>query len=257
MVYPCTLSVQGRVVFYFNPEVFVGRDPAFLFYDADAARDVSHMNRLERGCYFDLIQAQLKFGSFTTDQARKILGKEFSECWGAIELILTKEEDKFLIPWVKESVQRRMRYSDMQRQRANERWHNPGNATAMPRQCLKENENAIESVIKDEKLVKRANNIIKNTINKERKEPEDFIAKLKQDPAYKGIDIDRELLKAQSWIKAHPGRKMTHRFFLNWINKVDPEIKMETQEKELNPLEKAAIAWRKEQGGLNLPTGRY
>src|SRR3990167_10136186 len=85
----------------------MSRDPAFLFYDGDAARDVSHMNRLERGCYFDLIQAQRKFGGFTVEQAKKILGKDFDTCWESLTLILSKQDDLYLIEWIKESTIKR------------------------------------------------------------------------------------------------------------------------------------------------------
>ena len=59
----------------------MARDPAFLFYDGDAARDVSHLNRLERGCYFDFMQAQRKFGRMKEDVISKVLGKDFESCW--------------------------------------------------------------------------------------------------------------------------------------------------------------------------------
>lgn len=101
----------------------MAKDPAFLFYDGDAAKDVSHMNRLERGCYFDLLQAQRKFGGYTVEQARKILGKDFDECWPAIEMILTKGDDgKYFIEWVAESTKKRKQYADKQAKRIKEYW---------------------------------------------------------------------------------------------------------------------------------------
>lgn len=99
------------------------KDPAFLFYDGDAAKDVSHMNRLERGCYFDLIQAQRKFGGYTVEQMRKILGKDFEECWPALELILSHDEnDVFFIEWVRISMQKREIYSKIQQKRIQNYW---------------------------------------------------------------------------------------------------------------------------------------
>jgi hypothetical protein len=100
----------------------MSKDPAFLFYDADAARDVSHMNRLERGCYFDLIQAQRKFGGYTVEQARKILGKDFDSCWDALTLILLKEDDLFYIEWVRESIENRKVFAENQRKRIQDYW---------------------------------------------------------------------------------------------------------------------------------------
>lgn len=101
----------------------MAKDPAFLFYDGDAARDVSHMNRLERGAYFDLMQAQRKFGGYTTEQARKILGKDFNEVWPALELILNKSDDeKYFIEWVRDSIENRKEHAEKQRKRIQDYW---------------------------------------------------------------------------------------------------------------------------------------
>lgn len=100
----------------------MGKDPAFLFYDGDAARDVSHMTRLERGCYFDLIQAQKKFYGYTMEQARKILGKDFDECWPAIELILLKEGDAYYIEWLRDAMNKRAKNNEAQRKRIQDYW---------------------------------------------------------------------------------------------------------------------------------------
>lgn len=135
----------------------MSRDPAFLFYDGDAARDVSHMNRLERGCYFDLIQAQLKFGAFTIGQARVFLGKDFDSCWPSVSMVLGFDGEKYSIPWVVESVSRRKRHSELQKGRANSRWDKcRGSAVAVPQACLKENE--IEN--ENEKANKNVNGVV-------------------------------------------------------------------------------------------------
>lgn len=114
----------------------MGNDPAFLFYDGDASRDVSHMNRLERGCYFDLIQAQKKFGPYTIEQAQKILGKDFIKCWPAIEMILTKNESgKYFIAWLSDSIDKRKHHSEKQRTRIQNYWDSKkeSDSTVIPR----------------------------------------------------------------------------------------------------------------------------
>jgi hypothetical protein len=137
------------------------KDPAFLFYDGDAARDVSHMNRLERGAYFDLIQAQRKFGGFTMEQIRKILGKDFEEVWPALELILFKTEtEKYYIEWVENSIQNRKQHAEKQRKRIQDYWDGKKkkeDTTEIPRnnhgyslENENENENENEIVIKIE-----------------------------------------------------------------------------------------------------------
>jgi hypothetical protein len=101
----------------------MSKDPAFLFYDGDAARDVSHMNRLERGAYFDIIQAQRKFQGITVEQARKILGKDFDSCWSALELILNNDNGIYFIEWLRDSINKRKEYSDKQRKRIQDYWN--------------------------------------------------------------------------------------------------------------------------------------
>ena len=100
----------------------MSKDPAFLFYDGDAARDVSHMNRLERGCYFDFIQAQRKFHGITIEQVRKILGKDFESCWGALELVLSRDNESYYIEWVRESIEQRKQHAEQQRKRIQDYW---------------------------------------------------------------------------------------------------------------------------------------
>ena len=132
----------------------MSKDPAFLFYDGDAARDVSHMNRLERGCYFDLIQAQRKFGGYTVEQARKILGKDFDSCWGALELILSVEDGIYFIEWVRISILQRKEHAELQRKRIQDYWDKKkkdeenrniqGNTAVLPLE--NEDENEIEDL---------------------------------------------------------------------------------------------------------------
>lgn len=90
----------------------MGKDPAFLFYDGDAAKDVSHMNRLERGCYFDIIQAQRKFGKMPEQLIKKILGSDFEQCWESIKICLSYVEDMYYIEWLHDSIEKRKKYSE-------------------------------------------------------------------------------------------------------------------------------------------------
>lgn len=55
---------------------------------------------------------------------------------------------------------------------------------------------------------------------------EDFISQIKALPAYKGIDVDRELSKMQAWLLTPKGkgRKLTKGFVVNWLNKIDTPL---------------------------------
>ncbi len=52
----------------------------------------------------------------------------------------------------------------------------------------------------------------------------DFLDSLRNSPAYSKLDIDEQLGKMDAWLLAHPGRKKTPRFVVNWLNKAEPEL---------------------------------
>jgi hypothetical protein len=58
---------------------------------------------------------------------------------------------------------------------------------------------------------------------------------LKENPAYKEIDIEKELSKMDAWLStpAGRGRKKTSRFVLNWLNRIDTSI---GREKDLSTM---------------------
>lgn len=60
--------------------------------------------------------------------------------------------------------------------------------------------------------------------DKEKNKDIDFINSLKNNPAYKHIDIDTELAKMDAWLSTRPARKKTRRFVVNWLNKIDKPI---------------------------------
>lgn len=92
-------------------------DFCFTYYDGDAASDMQHMNRLERGAYSDLILFQRKIkGAFTIDQAKKFLSNDFEFVWPSLELILQKTDDgKYFIEWLAKSEAKAKSHSEKQK----------------------------------------------------------------------------------------------------------------------------------------------
>jgi hypothetical protein len=128
------------------------KDPAFLYYDGDAARDVSHMNRLERGCYFDLIQAQRKFGRLSVDIIKKILGKDFETCWESVKICLSYDNDMYFIEWLELSTIKRKEYSESRRKnRMAEKQEDINNISES---YVNHMENENEIVIEDKEVTK-------------------------------------------------------------------------------------------------------
>lgn len=65
----------------------------------------------------------------------------------------------------------------------------------------------------------------------------EFIESLKTNPAFNGIDINRELGKMDRWLVANPQRQRTRKFILRWLSKADKtiEIKKESNFKPKDP----------------------
>lgn len=74
---------------------------------------------------------------------------------------------------------------------------------------------------KKEKENKKEKRSIEPTANSS-----DFLNSLKANPAYKDIDLERELLKMDAWLSLpkNKHRQKTPRFILNWINKIEKPI---------------------------------
>lgn len=51
---------------------------------------------------------------------------------------------------------------------------------------------------------------------------EEFWAEMRRH--YPDIDVDAESRKMDAWLLAHPGRKKTRQFVINWLNKVEPAL---------------------------------
>lgn len=109
-------------------------DFCYTHYDGDEARDVAHMNRTERGAYGDIRISQRKFGHLTLAQIKKILSKDFEECWPAIELVLkTDDEGKFYIEWLDNSIEKMRRHSKKQKANVGKRLDKPNNDLDEPK----------------------------------------------------------------------------------------------------------------------------
>lgn len=143
-----------------------GKDPAFLFYPADASEDTQFMNRLERGCYFDVLKAQKKFRRFNITLIKKVLGNDFQVCWPALESVLRKDGDHYFIGWADDAIENRAAHAEKQKKRIKDYWDKKKaesipepiqtNTTEQPKQTngnTLENENVIanENAITKEK----------------------------------------------------------------------------------------------------------
>ena len=93
----------------------MAKDPAFLYYDGDASKDMSHMSRTERGAYIDIVHAQKKFGRLSLEIIKKVLSKDFEDCWPSLRLVMNFEDDKYYIEWLEASIDKRKSFTESRR----------------------------------------------------------------------------------------------------------------------------------------------
>lgn len=141
----------------------MAKDPAFLFYPADASNDTQFMNRLERGAYFDLVKGQRLYGGYTVVQLRKILGNDFESVWPSLELVLEFDGERYFVSWLKSSISKREDYSKKQSERVKKRWNHDGNTVVLPK-IVNENEIVNEIGIEVRKESLRENQFQKPTV---------------------------------------------------------------------------------------------
>lgn len=124
-------------------------DFCFTYYDGDAARDKAHMTRLQRGAYDDIISAQRKRGHLSIDDIKRVLSKDFEECWPALEWVLKKDEaQNFFIEWVDKSIEKMRKHSEKQKEKVNARWSkNKPDAYQNDTTVLPQNNHGTDSVI--------------------------------------------------------------------------------------------------------------
>src|SRR5678815_5133564 len=73
--------------------------------------------------------------------------------------------------------------------------------------------------------------IKKNSKNNNEEEQRDFLSQLKTNPLYKHVDFDFEIARMRDWLArpANRNRRMTERFVLNWIDKIDRPVTVPEQ----------------------------
>jgi hypothetical protein len=51
---------------------------------------------------------------------------------------------------------------------------------------------------------------------------DEWLAELQAMPAYAGLDVAREVERAKAWLTTRPGRRLTRRFIVAWLNRAEP-----------------------------------
>jgi hypothetical protein len=60
---------------------------------------------------------------------------------------------------------------------------------------------------------------------------EEWMSSLKSSPEYSGINIDSEFRRASEWVSKKPDRKMSRRFFENWLDRCEKPLTIKPKPK--------------------------
>jgi hypothetical protein len=73
---------------------------------------------------------------------------------------------------------------------------------------------------------------------------EEWMASLKANPEYSGINIDAEFRRATEWINKNPPRQMSRQFFTNWLDRCEKPLTIKPK-----PVQTSCL------GAMNFPKG--
>jgi hypothetical protein len=207
-------------------------DPAFLFYPGDASDDTQFMNRLERGCYFDLLKAQKKHRKFTLAFVKKVLGRDFDQCWPAIELVLKKDGEFYFIEWVDNSINDRAAHAAKQKKRIQDWWDRKRKAESVPdpnqTNTTVQPEHTSGNTLEDENASEDENEIKDKGVQGEK-------GVIKKHLLFKLL-FDDELFTEQLAI-AHKGKSINQAFeecYTHWANAPNPPAELWEWKQKLN-----------------------
>jgi len=131
---------------------YMARDPAFLFYSSDFLTGVSDLTMEERGVYITLLCLQHQKGHLTEKMMRLCHGIISADVLAKFSL---DENGNYYSQRLDVEIEKRSEFSKKQQKRAKDGWEKrkqvkntdaAASDTAMPRQCLFENENENENI---------------------------------------------------------------------------------------------------------------
>jgi uncharacterized protein YdaU (DUF1376 family) len=208
--------------------------PAFQLYAQDFDMDTATWENDEVGAYLRLLLYEWVNGGLPSDTYKlsKIVReseKKFVGKWKNLSTKFIQNGNGLLINKRMEEVrQKQSQYLESQREKgiksAKKRWEGhitPVTTTVKER--LQPNDNSSSSTSSSS-----SNNKKKNILTDEA-----FLLSLKE--KFTWIDFDSAMVRMDAWLLAHPGRKKTRKFIVNWLNRIDKP--MEVQDgKEANEL---------------------
>ncbi len=113
------------------------KDPCILLYTSDFLSAAALLSMRERGQFITLMCLQHQHGHLSLADMRRAVG---SIPPPVMKLFCQDEEGNFYNQRVDETIERRRKASDLQRQRVAKRWNNAGNTAVLPGESEREKE---------------------------------------------------------------------------------------------------------------------
>lgn len=216
----------------------MGKANAYMpLYIGDYLRDTMHLSTLEHGAYLLLIFAAWTRGGSIPDDDKflsKTAGLSFQK-WnlarGKISLFFTIRGGLWIHKRVTEESEKAQETSRKRSEAGKLGGRPPKAGLSVGKAGLTYSDSDSDSDSKEtdqnQKQIKReAGRIAEKPPRPARREkplPDDeWIASLKLNPAYSGLDIDRELGRARVWLETNkPQRHVTRRYLLGWLNRAE------------------------------------
>jgi len=190
--------------------------PAFQMYASDYYLDTNSWTVDEIGIYQRLLLTEWVNGGLPNDEVRlaRIAGcslKKFQKGWRIIKFKFTQNGDNLLVNKRLENVrEQQAKYKELQSEKgklsAEKRWKDH---ITVVKKRLQPKDNTSSSTSSS------TSNNKKNIILTD----EEFLEGLKKD--FFWVDFEREMVKINAWLKVNPTRKMTRRFLVRWISKIE------------------------------------
>ena len=178
----------------------MSKDPAFLFYHHDFIVGTAFMSLEERGAYISILCYMADKGPMSLNQIKKVCGN-----FNPDDLLKEKflfENGLYYNKRLLEEVDKRKAFCESRRisRTSNIR-------QSYDNRMVNENENITKQLnhptnIKSKKQIPNLDSIIKEL-----------------ELIYDYINIRKEVKKMQAWLLANPGRSLTKKFMVNWLNK--------------------------------------
>ena len=75
----------------------------------------------------------------------------------------------------------------------------------------------------------------KENIKRKKITDEEWLQEIRNNPAFEGVDIDKQLSLMDAWLSTKPGKQKTRRFIVNWLSRADKPIKTKSTQHPIQP----------------------